>query len=207
MKFYKSVLKRKDEDNYKKGIIRITTDSGIYKTTKILYYLSFAWFMLFHGLYLISNTTAFFFFERAAQNIHMELFVTSVVIFVLMVFAAICIKKNWQIPAFAATLVGGIAQIVALQSNDNITLSFLSDGILSSKFFWYHHAPIILLIFFTLILFVIGIKIRIELMRDYTRTLTSMFTAYSEENNGASDAQWTAHLEELDHKLAQEDKE
>ena len=71
MKFYKSVLKRKDEDNYKKGIIRITTDSGIYKTTKILYYLSFAWFMLFHGLYLISNTTAFFFFERAAQNIHM----------------------------------------------------------------------------------------------------------------------------------------
>ena len=207
MKLYKSVLKRKDEDNYKKGIVRITTDSGIYKTTKILYYISFAWFMLFHGLYLISNATAFFFYERASQNIHKELFITSAIVFVLMLFAIVCAKKNWQIPAFAATLVGGIAQITALQSNDNITLSFLSDGILSSKFFWYHHAPIILLILFTLILFIIGLKINLELKRDYNRTLTSMFTAYSEENKGASDAQWTAHLEELDRRLEEEDKQ
>lgn len=204
MKYYNSVLQKVYETNYKKGIVRVDENSNLYKSSKILYYVSFAWFMLFHGLYLLSNTTAFFFYEAAAKNIHTELFVTSIVVFVLMIAAIVFVKKNLHIPAFAATVIAGIAQIVALNSNDNISLAFLDKGVLGNKFFWFHHAPIILLIISVVILFVIGIKCKIQLRKDYNRTLSSMFTAYSETHPSASDADWTAHLEEMDKKLSEE---
>ena len=202
MKYYNSVLQKVEETNYKKGIVRVDTNSSIYKTSKILYYISFAWFMLFHGLYLLSNSTAFFFYKEAAKNIHTELFITSILVFALMISGLVCLKKNLQIPAFALTLVAGIAQIVTLNSNDNISLSFLDKGLLSSKFFWYHHAPITLLIIFSLIVFVIGVKTKIQLRKDYNKTLSSMFAAYSETHPTVSDAEWTTHLEELDTELA-----
>jgi len=121
----------------------------------------------------------------------------------LMIVGLICLKKNLQIPAFAFTLVAGIAQIITLNSNDNISLAFLDKGVLSNKFFWYHHAPIILLIVFSLIVFVIGVKSKIQLRKDYNRTLSSMFSAYSEAHPTVSDAEWTAHLEELDKELSE----
>ncbi len=207
MKYYKSVLQKVEEINYKKGIVRIDTESSIYKSSKILYYISFAWFMLFHGLYILSNATAFFFYKAAAQNIHTELFVTSIIVFVFMVAGIIFVKKNWQIPAFALTVVAGISQIVTLNSNDNISLAFLDKGVLGNKFFWFHHAPIVLLILFVLILFVIDIKTKIALRKDYTRTLASMFTNYSETHPTVSDAEWKAHLEELDCQLQEGDNQ
>ena len=203
MKYYKSVLQKVEETNYKKGVVRISTDSSIYKTSKILYYISFAWFMLFHGLYILSNATAFFFYKAAAQNIHTELFITSIIVFVLMIAAIVFVKKNWQIPALALTVVSGVAQIIMLNSNENISLAFLDKGVLANKFFWYHHAPIILLILFVLIIFVIGLKTKINLRKDYNKALASMFTAYSETHPTVSDAEWTAHLEELDKELSE----
>ena len=207
MKFYKSVLKKTVEDNYKKGINRLSLDGNGYKTCKILYYLSFVWFMLFHGLYILSNATAFFFYEAAAKNIHTELFVTSIVVFVFMIAALVSVKKNWHIPAFALTMLAGVAQITVLNSNDNISLAFLEHGFLSNKFFWYHHAPIILLSLFTILMLVIGLNVKINLKRDYNRTLASMYTAYSETHPTISDAEWTAHLEELDRKLSEGEQE
>ncbi|MBQ5911266.1 MAG: hypothetical protein IIW94_04595 [Clostridia bacterium] len=201
MKLYKSVLKKTEEYNYKKGITRITTDCSAYKACKVLYYLSFIWFMVFHGLYILSNTTAFFFYEAAAKNIHKELFITSIIVLIFMVAGIVFVKKKWHIPAFAVTLVSGVAQITVLNGNDNVSLAFLEHGFLSNKFFWYHHAPIILLNLFVLIQFAIGIIAKIQLKRDYNRTLANMFAAYSENNPNVSDAEWTAHLEELDRKL------
>ena len=201
MKLYKSVLKKTEEYNYKKGISRISIQSNGYKTCKVLYYLSFIWFMIFHGLYILSNTTAFFFYEAAAKNIHMELFVTSIVVFVAMIVANISVKKNWHIPAFVLTLVSGIAQITVLNGNDNISLAFLEHGFMSNKFFWYHHAPIILLSFFTLLMLVIGVTAKVLAKKDYNRTLASMFETYSETHENVSDEEWNAYLEELDREL------
>lgn len=203
MKYYKSVLQKAEETNYKKGVVRINTESSIYKTSKILYYISFAWFMLFHGLYLLSNSTAFFFYKEASKNIHTELFITSIIVFVLMIAAIVFVKKNWEIPAFALTLVSGVAQIITLNSNENISLAFLDKGVLANKFFWYHHAPIILLILFVSIIFVIGLKTKINLRKDYNKALSSMFANYSETHPTVSDAEWTAHLEELDKELSE----
>lgn len=204
MKYYNSVLQKVEETNYKKGIVRIDTNSGIYKTSKILYYIAFAWFILFHGLYLLSNSTAFFFYKEAAQNIHTELFITSIIVFAFMIAGLVCLKKNLQIPAFALTTVAGIAQIVTLNSNDNISLAFLDKGVLANKFFWFHHAPIGLLILFSIIVFIIGVKTKIELRKDYNRALSSMFSTYSETHPTVSDAEWTAHLEELDKELTKQ---
>ncbi|MBQ1187381.1 MAG: hypothetical protein IIX54_06840 [Clostridia bacterium] len=201
MKLYKSVLKKTEEYNYKKGISRISIQSNGYKTCKVLYYLSFIWFMIFHGLYILSNTTAFFFYEAAAKNIHMELFVTSIVVFVAMIVANISVKKNWHIPAFVLTLISGIAQITVLNGNDNISLAFLEHGFMSNKFFWYHHAPIILLSLFTLLMAIIGVTAKVLAKKDYNRTLASMFEAYSSTHENVSDAEWNAYLEELDREL------
>lgn len=204
MKYYKSVLNKVQETNYKKGVVRIDTDSGIYRTSKILYYIAFAWFALFHGLYILSNSTAYFFYEAAAKNIHTELFVTSIIVLVFMIAALVFIKKNWQIPAFALSLVAGVAQITVLGSNENISLAFLDKGVLGNKFFWFHHAPIILLILFSLVVFIIGIKTKIQLKKDYNRAISSMFANYSETHPAVSDTEWTAHLEELDRALEEE---
>lgn len=206
MKYYKSVLKKVEETNYKKGIVRIDTESGIYKTSRLLYYIAFAWFMLFHGLYLISNSTAFFFYEKAAQNIHTELFVSAIIVFVFMIAAVVSVARGWHIAAGSLTLIGGVAQMVSFYSNDNVALAFLDKGVLGNKFFWFHFAPPILLILFVLIISTIGIKSSIQLKKDYTRALASMFTKYSEDNKGASDSEWTAHLEELDRKIEEQEK-
>ena len=135
------------------------------------------------------------------ENIHMELFVTSIVVFVAMIVANISVKKNWHIPAFVLTLISGIAQITVLNGNDNISLAFLEHGFMSNKFFWYHHAPIILLSLFTLLMAIIGVTAKVLAKKDYNRTLASMFETYSETHENVSDAEWNAYLEELDCEL------
>ena len=97
----------------------------------------------------------------------------------------------------------GSILLYRVPGEEQISLAFLDKGVLSNKFFWSHHAPIILLIIFSSIVFVIGLKTKIQLRKDYNKTLSSMFTAYSETHPTVSDAEWTAHLEELDKELSE----
>lgn len=198
MKLYKSVIKKLEETNYKKGITRLDTNSGYYKVSKVLYYIAFAWFMFFQISYLFSNTMAFFFFKQAAGNIHTELFVTSWIVFALMVAGLVFIKLKFHMAAFFCSAAGGIAQMVALNSNENISLAFLENGFLSNKFFWFHYAPAILIILFLLVACIIGVKSHIHFKNDYKKAMAAMFAKYSEENPNVSDAQWQQYLEELD---------
>lgn len=200
MKFYKSVIEKVQETNYKKGITRIDTNSGYYTVSKVLYYLAFAWFMFFQISYLFSNTMAFFFFKEAAGNIHTELFVTSWIVFVLLVAGLVLIKLKFHIAAFASNLVGAVAQMVVLNTNENISLAFLESGFLSNKFFWYHYAPAILIILFTLIICIIGVKSYIQFKNDYKKAMAAMFAAYTEVNPNVSDVEWQQHLADLDEK-------
>ncbi len=198
MKYYKSVTTKVKETNYKKGITRIDTNSSYYNVSKVLYYIAFAWFMFFQISYLFSNTMAYFFFKEAAGNIHTELFVTSWIVFALMVAGLVFIRLKFHIASFSCSVVGAVAQMVVLNTNDNISLAFLEGGFLSNKFFWYHYAPAILIILFLLIACIIGVKSHIQFKNDYKKAMAAMFAKYSEENPNVSDAQWQQYLEELD---------
>ena len=55
MKYYKSVLDRVEEYRYKKGIVRLNTDSSVYTAGKVLYILSFSWLILFQLIYILGG--------------------------------------------------------------------------------------------------------------------------------------------------------
>jgi hypothetical protein len=198
MKFYKSVIKKAEEKNYKKGVVRIDTKSGYYRYSKVLYYISLAWFMVFHLSYIFSNAMAYFFYEQAAKNIHTQLFITSLIVLVLLVAGFVCLKLKYHIAAACLTVVGGVSQLVALGSNENVSLAFLNHGVLGNKFFWFHYAPAGLIIIFIAIACFVGVKSHIQFKKDYKKAMASMFESYLAENPNASDVEWQEYLEEMD---------
>ena len=124
-----------------------------------------------------------------------------------MIAARVLLRYKLQIFTLILTVVLGIAQMHMLgqiEALDKNNAAMIGKSILSTKYFWFHHAPIILMMFFALILFAIGLVRRINLKKDYEKALSSMFASYSEKNPDASDADWTAHLEELDLEITEE---
>ncbi len=198
MKYYKSVIDKAEEINYKKGINRIDTKSGFYSTAKVLYYIAFAWFTFFQASYLFANTMALLFFEKAGENVDTPLFVTSVIVFVLTVAALVFIKLKWHIAALVLNIGAPLAQIIALNRNEFVSLAFLEGGFLNNKYFWFHYAPAGLIMLFTLVVCIIGIKSYVYFKNDYKNAMSAMYTEYSETHAGISDIEWQQHLEELD---------
>ena len=198
MKIYRAVIKKVEETNYKKGITRIDTNSSFYKTGKVLYYIAFAWFMFFQTSYLFSNTAAFLFFKKAAENIHESLYITSLIVFFMMIAGFVFIKLKQHVVAFVLNTAAAILQMSALHKNEMVSLAWLEHGFLSNKYFWFHYAPAILIILFALIIGIVGVKSYIEFKRDYKVAMNSMYTAYLEEHPNTSDIEWQEYLEKLD---------
>ena len=204
MKYYKCVLKKVEETNYKKGIVAFDETSSFYRTSKLLYILSFIWFMIFHTAYLLGNTFTVF-YPRSMQNVNNILFPTSWAVLVAMIAALVLIKYKKQILTFALTAVGGIGQIVALSLLQDLKNQTIEHSIIATKYFWFHHAPIILMIIFAAAMLYVDISRRRYLRMDYEEALQSMFIKYSEEHPSASDTEWAAHLEELDREIMEKE--
>ncbi len=204
MRYYKCVLKKVEETNYKKGIVSFDETSSFYRTSKALYILSFIWFMIFHSAYLLGNLGAFL-YPRSIQNINQSLFITSWIVLAVMIAALVLTKYKWQILTFGLTTAGGIAQMVMVGKVDEFRNQTIEHSIIATKYFWFHHAPIILMIIFAAAMLYVGISRRRYLKMDYEDALRSMFAKYSEENPGASDTEWTAHLEELDREIMEKE--
>lgn len=207
MKHYKSVYKKAAEINYKRGITTVDEESSLYRTLKVLYILSFVWFVLFQGLYLISNITVYLGYPASIQNINIPLFITSAIVLPVMITALVFTKYKMQMIPFFLTLAGGITQIVFVNQVDELKLQTVEHSIIATKYFWRHHAPIILMIIFALGMLIIGITRRRYEKGDYQGALSAMFTAFSEENPTASDNDWTAYLEALDKELEEKEKQ
>lgn len=201
MKFYKSVIEKAEQTNYKKGIVRLDTKSGYYTAGKTVYYIAFVWFMFFQFAYLFSNTMALLFYKKAAENIHMELYTAFWVSFVLMWAGFVFIKVKWHVAALVSNLAAAFSLITTLNTNEMVSLAFLEGGFLNNKYFWFHYAPSGLIAILTLVIAVIGIKTYIHFRQDYKKALASMFEDYLACNNpNASDTEWKQYLEELDAK-------
>ena len=201
MKYYKCVLKKVDEINYKKGITKLDESSGLYRASKILYIISFAWFVLFQALYLIANYIVLIGNENSIRNINTPLLITSSIVFVMMIAALVFVKYKWQMFTFGLTVIGGIAQIIMVGRVDNFRLETIEHSIIATKYFWRHHAPIILMIIFAAVMLYVGISRRRYLKSDYERALNALYIDFSKDNPTASDTEWTAHLEALDQEI------
>ena len=200
MKYYKCVLKKVEETNYKKGIVTFDETSSFYRTSKALYILSFIWFIFFHSSYLLGNLGTLL-YPRSIPNVNVPLVITSCIVLVVMIAALVLIKYKKQILTFALTAVGGIGQIVALSFLQDLKNQTIEHSIIATKYFWFHHAPIILMIIFAAAMLYVDIARRRYLKMDYEDALQSMFIKYSEEHPGASDTEWAAYLEELDKEM------
>ena len=206
MKRYKCVLKKVEETNYKKGIIRTDESGGGYRAARNLYVISFIWFMIFQTLYLVSNITYYFGHPGFKHIINMPLLITAGIVFFMMIGALVAIRFKAQLITFGLTLVGGVAEMTVLADVEELKFQTIERSIIATKYFWFHHAPIILMIFFSLILLGIGIVRRVNLKKDYNKAIASMFAKYSEEHPDSSDAEWRAHLEELDKEIIAEEE-
>lgn len=201
MKYYKSVIIKVEEYNYKKGVNRLDTESGGYKACKILYYIAFVWFAALQFMYLSSNTVALLFYKRSAQIIDMPLYITFWAATVLVVAGFVFVKMRWHIAAFAVNTVAPIAEMIMLHRNDDVSLRFLEGGILNNRYFWSHYFPGGLIILFTLIICIIGVKSHIQFKKDYSVMLQKMYNEYSQKVGTVSDVMWQEYLEQADAQL------
>lgn len=208
MKFYKSVKLRMEEDNYKRGIVRVDMTSGYYKTGKLLYFLSLIWFFVFSGLLLLAHT--FFMLshnDRIDRTVDMPLLITTWSVFAALLVGAVLIQFKLNIIAVPINVAACIVQMVRLYKNENVaTYGFLENGILNNKYFWFYYAPAILIIVFSLFLLYVWLNDRINYRRDYNRTMASMLEDYKNEHPDVSTIEWQAHLEELDAKITEPNK-
>jgi hypothetical protein len=206
MKRYKSVIKKLEETNYKKGVNRLDTNSDFYKMWKTLHIIGFVWFMFFQLSYIFSNTMALLFFERAGQNVDDGLYITFIAAAILVAAAFVFIKRGWFIPAFLLTATPCMVEMVALSRNEDVSLAFLNHGLLSNKYIWFHYAPAVLLIITGLVICIIGVKTYIHFANDYKIAMASLYAAYTEEHPEISDVEWQQHLEAEDKILAETEK-
>ncbi|MEE0928342.1 MAG: hypothetical protein UIG59_04040 [Acutalibacteraceae bacterium] len=206
MKLYKSVIKKLEEINYKKGVNRLDVNSDYYRVGKTLYYFAFAWFMFFQLSYIFSNTMALLFFERAGKNVDDPLYITFICAAVFVIAGLVFIKLKWHLSAFVLTAVPCAAEIIQLGKNEDVSLAFLEHGFLSNKYFWFHYAPAGLLILLALIVCGIGVKSYIHFRNDYKIAMASLYAAYSVEHPEISDIEWQKHLEEEDKALTAAEK-
>lgn len=203
MKFYKSVKRRMEEDNYKRGIVRVDMTSGYYKTGKLLYFLSLIWFLVFSGLLLFAHT--FFMLshsDRINETVDMPLLITTWSVFAALVLGAVLIQLKLNIIAVPVNIAACIVQMVRLYKNENVaTYGFLENGILNNKYFWFYYVPAILIIVFSLFLLYVWLNDRIHFVKDYNRTMASMLDDYKSQHPDVSDIEWQQHLAELDAKI------
>ena len=200
MKFYKSVLRRMEEDNYKKGVSHLDMKSGYYKTGRVLYLLSFIWFMVFHTLFLFAHSM-FMLSHDADVNktIDTPLLITSWAVFAALIVGFVLGCFKWHFLAAPLNVAACVVQMVRLYKNENVaTHGFLENGILNNKYFWFYYAPSILIIVFSLILLAVYLNDRINYRKDYNRTMASMFEDYKNEQPNVTGTEWQQHLEELD---------
>lgn len=206
MKLYRSVIRRMEEDNYKKGIVRVDMQSGYYKTGRMLYTLSLIWFMVFQTLFLFAHSM--FMLSHDAdinKTIDIPLLITSWSVFAALIagFVLVCLRLNFI--AVPLNIAACVVQMVRLYKNENVaTYGFLENGILNNKYFWFYFAPAILIIVFSLFLLWVYINDRIHYRKDYSRTMASMLDDYKNEHPSVSDTEWQAHLEALDAEIDEE---
>ena len=200
MKLYNSVIRKMEEDNYKKGVYRrIDVNGNYYKTNRLFYYISLAWFGIFQFLYLFGNTVVRFSSPRAAANIDETLYAVSWVTAIALAIGAFLIIKKIHLIAFPLNTAVCIWQMETLYNNEFVnTYGFLEKGLLSNKYFWFHFVPAGLVILFSAVLFFFALYSFICFKKDYNRTLSSMYNNYLQIKPQLSNTQWQEHLEKLD---------
>ncbi len=203
MKYFKFIKPRIEEYKYKKGVNRLDTDSGEYKTAKVFYFVFYAWFMLFQAAYLFSNTVAFISYQKAAANVDVTLFITSWVVFVAYIAVFVLLKSKKHLPVFILNTAAGIAQMIALYKlTDQVPIAML-EGWFNNRYFWMHYIPAILMILVGAFICFIGFKSYFHFRKDYSAVLALMLEEYKREHGSVSDTEWENHLKTLEEKYLQ----
>ena len=193
MKYYQAVKTRVEEYRYKKGIVRLNTDSMAYTAGKVLYILAFSWMVLFQIIYILGGLLMLS-GNNLADNATQLLIAVGILTPISAIgLVLLCLKQH--IASLSVTVLSAILTMAVFYQNEQVQLSFLG-GIFTSAFFWRHFAPAILLIFFAVITCGIGIKTALDFKKDYKKVMESMFIAFKEKHPEASDSQWHAYLSE-----------
>lgn len=190
MKKYQKVVDRVEEYRYKKGIVRVDTSSGLYKTGKILYIISFAWLMAFLLLYIMGITLQM----ATGYEIETIVLISPIVIAVIAIVGLLLICFKQHLAGLIVSILYSALNIALFYRDENVLLGIIENGI-TSKFIWRHFAPAILIIVFALVVCIIGIKTRCDFNKDYKKVMNSMYIKFKEENPIASDAEWQSYLE------------
>ncbi len=206
MKIYKSVVAELEQENYRKGVNRLDTNSGYYKVSKKLNILSTIWIMLFQFGLIFGGVTSLFIYTKNAPNVDMPLFIVTCVAFVIFPLSLYLIRRRLPYIALVLNVAAVYAQLTRLYYNDIETVNeFLNNGYLNNVRFWMYFVPGFLICFFTLIICIIFIKTYLHFLKDYKAMLENMYNLYREEKPAVSDTQWAEHLEKLDRDLAEKE--
>lgn len=198
MKYFKFVNPRIEEYKYKKGVNRLDTQSGEYKTAKVFYFVFYAWFMLFQGAYLFSSASALISYQKAAENVVIPLFVISFVVFAAYIAVAVLLKFKKHLPVFILNTAAAITQMIALYKCTDQVPNAMLEGWFNNRYFWMHYIPAILMVLIGAFICFVGFKSYFHFRKDYAAVLAAMLEEYKREHESVSDTQWENHLKEME---------
>lgn len=198
MKYFKFVNPRIEEYKYKKGVNRLDTQSGEYKTAKAFYFVFYAWFMLFQGAYLFSNTAVFIFYHNVIEYVNIPLYITSWAVFIAYIIAAVLLKFKKHLPVFILNTAAAITQMIALYKCTDQVPNAMLEGWFNNRYFWMHYIPAILMVLIGAFICFVGFKSYFHFKKDYAAVLATMLEKYKKEHESVSDTQWENHLKEME---------
>ncbi len=186
MKKYNAVFDRVNFIESKYGIKYAKTEGRLFKAIKVLFILSFAYYMITNLLVIlgISITYSDHNFSSEGKQFFWTVLICSAVSVIGLVF--VCCKLN---------ISGSIISVLPLPF---IIFSYANQmkeisGVFGLKLSFYlrHAAPIVLIAVFAFIMLIIAVREKIKYDKLYKKVLNSIYTQYNSKDGASlSDEEW-----------------
>ncbi len=181
MKIYEGVSAKVRMIEQKKGIVYIDTYSPVYKISKWLYILAFAFSFVINSIYILGATW---------ENLP---YITPLICTAALIGGVVCLIKKWHIPSVILTLPSAVLLIFFFPHG--LTYS----AVLNPKYYWAHLAPMLLLIITVLICFTVDLIATLKFKKTYNRVVENLYKEYQiGVDEEVPEDKWAQFLENYD---------
>lgn len=178
MTYYKNILNRTREKQYKAGISYPEKDGKLYNTLKVFYVLAFAFANIMNLMYILGMLIALSDSAIASANVG-NIIAVSVCV-VLMIAALVASKYNGN--AIVASVFGGVnlgSAIALLLIFMNLMKDDTVVGGINVNFYWRHLAPLAIMALCAAGMALVVITAYFKTKKAYNKVLEQVYEEYN----------------------------
>ena len=196
MKKNANILKRVEQYKYKRGISYATTDGKLYGAMRVCATLSFIYFMIFNGLYVLAQSMMIGLGQTKFADVRAS-FVPITVCTALIIAGYVlnCTRlRLWGcflcIPTLTVNLIVFTRTLLNASSGDVVDISNYILG-MPPLYYYRHLIPTVLLFIFFVAMLVIDIRARVKTNKLYIHITECLYEQYnSTDRTDLTDEEW-----------------